>query len=93
MNATEATKRCEKCKGTGERECDMGHEHECDGCNGRGWYSARDAWSWQAPAGEALPPALRHYFADDFQPLSAYEVRRRCAEAYPANVRAPSEVT
>lgn len=27
---------CEECDGTGERECDMGHDHECDGCGGEG---------------------------------------------------------
>ena len=27
---------CLTCDGTGERECDMGHTHECDDCDGNG---------------------------------------------------------
>jgi len=29
---------CEICGGIGSRECDMGHDHDCDDCNGRGSY-------------------------------------------------------
>lgn len=30
----ESTGECYKCCGTGEVECDMGHDHECDQCEG-----------------------------------------------------------
>ena len=32
----ESVEECEDCQGEGEAECDMGHFHECDGCDGTG---------------------------------------------------------
>lgn len=29
---------CERCGGTGEQTCDMGHNHECPNCDGDGHY-------------------------------------------------------
>lgn len=28
--------KCETCSGTGSRECDLGHDHDCDKCDGDG---------------------------------------------------------
>ncbi len=28
---------CDKCNGSGYRECDLGHDHVCKGCGGEGW--------------------------------------------------------
>lgn len=29
--------RCPECEGDGELECDLGHTHDCDECDGTGW--------------------------------------------------------
>lgn len=32
---------CPICDGTGYQECDLGHEHDCDECQGNGWTRGR----------------------------------------------------
>ena len=45
---------CPACFGYGERECDMGHEHECDECNGNGVVASRPRREFVSLAGEPV---------------------------------------
>ena len=37
MPSMPSTERCTSCRGFGLQECDLGHEHKCEGCDGTGY--------------------------------------------------------
>ena len=41
---------CEKCLGDGYKACDLGHEHDCTACDGRGSVKGANSYRWLRPA-------------------------------------------